>query len=384
MLLPGIGRAGQERLAAAHAAIIGCGALGSVIADGLARAGVGTLTIIDRDIVELTNLQRQILFDEADVAAGTPKAAAAAAKIARINSQVRVSAIVDDFNPRNAERLLGLEDRGQRSEVRGRSPDTLLDGLDNFETRYLLNDIAVKHGLPYIYGGAVGTTGMSLAILPRRVDKDAAGLAPSPGRPSFYPPYKDNQSTPCLRCIFPEAPPPGTTPTCDTAGVLGPVVMQIAALQVTQAIKILTGNVDALDRTMLSIDVWTNESRRFDVSDARSEQCPCCGQRRLEHLNATESAGGVASLCGRNAVQITGGLDRGSANGIDLPSMARTLSAHGEFAVTPFLLRGVFRQEKGHNGEAVELTLFSNGRAIIKGVTEPARARAIYAKYVGA
>lgn len=366
ILLHCIGEAGQQRLREAHALVVGCGALGTMIVDSLARAGVGTLTIVDRDVVELTNLQRQILFDEHDVTApggGMPKAEAAKNKIARINSDVHVNAHVDDFNHRNAEKFV-------------EGADIIMDGLDNFETRYLLNDLAVARGLPYIYGGAVATTGVSMAVLPVPRHRSTRQV----GHESKVK-WDAQQSTPCLRCVFPEAPPPGTSPTCDTAGVLAPAVAIIAAHQVTQAIKLLTGHIEALDRSLFSIDVWTNDTRRFNISGARSEACPCCGQGRFEFLEGS-SAGAITSLCGRSAVQIT----PASASGghLNLAEIAARLSPHGTFSHHKFLLRGEFHSERSPQQEPIELTLFPNGRAIIKGTTEPEVARSIYAKYIGA
>jgi molybdopterin-synthase adenylyltransferase len=359
MLLPGIGDAGQRRLTESHALIVGCGALGSHIADALARAGVGALTVVDRDVVELTNLQRQVLYDEADVEAGTPKAEAAKARLRRINSQITVSAHVDDFNHRNAERF-------------AERVDLIMDGLDNFETRYLLNDLAVSRGLPYIYGGAVGVTGVSLAVLPHHSKRQA-------GHESTVK-WSEEQSTPCLRCVFPEAPPPGSSPTCDTAGVLGPVIAAIAAHQAAQAIKLLTGNLAALDRSLLSIDLWTNDLRRFDVGAAReTSECPCCVQGRFEFLQG-ESGSATTSLCGRNAVQIT---PARSDRHIDLARLATSLAAHGQFSCTPFLLKGSFTHERNNADVPYELTVFPNGRAIIKGTAQPEVARTVYARYVG-
>jgi len=361
MLLPAIGESGQAALGSSHALIVGCGALGCAIADGLARAGVGTLTIVDRDIIEITNLQRQILYDEKDVATGMPKAAAAKARLNAINSAVTIHAHVDDFNHQNAERL-------------AHSADIILDGLDNFETRYLLNDLAVSRGLPYVYGGAVGVSGVSMCVLPHDATRQAESTTSVK--------WTSDQSTPCLRCVFPEAPPPGATPTCDTAGVLGPIVMMIAAHQVAQAIKLLTGNINAIDRSLLSIDAWDNDIRRFDISGARNPQCPCCGQGQFDFLRG-EAAQLTAALCGRDAVQITPPA-AAAASALDLASMARTLASHGSFSSNRFLLRGEFAHERGENGSAVELTLFPNGRAIIKGVHSSDQARAIYAKYIGA
>ncbi|MHC5113893.1 MAG: ThiF family adenylyltransferase [Planctomycetota bacterium] len=363
-LLPGIGEAGQRRLAGSHALLVGCGALGTVIADALARAGVGTLTIVDRDVVEATNLQRQILFDERDVEHGVPKAEAARAKIAAVNRQVTVHARVEDFGHRHAESYLD-------------GVDVILDGLDNFETRYLLNDLAVKHGLPYVYGGAVGTGGVALTILPH--PEHRAGDASSAVT------WTPEQSTPCLRCVFPEAPPPGVAPTCDTAGVLGPVVAMIAAHQAAEAIKLLTGNVDRVDRALLSLDAWTNEVRRFDVAAAREAgDCPCCRRGVFESLAGSVTSE-TTSLCGRNAVQITPPAStRDPASNLDLTETARRLEAHGSFTRNEFLLRGAFRAEMGSGGDPIELTLFPDGRAIIKGTAEPEVARSIYARYVGA
>jgi adenylyltransferase/sulfurtransferase len=363
MLLPDIGTEGQTRLRASRALLVGCGALGTIIADTLARAGIGALTIVDRDIVEITNLQRQVLFDEADVEAGVPKAIAARDKIARVNGDVRVDAHVDDFSHRNAERYLA-------------GCDVILDGLDNFETRYVLNDLAVKHGRAYVYGGAVGTTGVSLTVLPHPARRDPA--APTTGVT-----WDEDESTPCLRCVFPEAPPPGTSPTCDTAGVLGPVVLTVAAHQAAQALKLLTGNAGAVDRSLLSVDAWTNDTRRFDVARARDGgHCPCCVEGRFEHL-AGSGASATTSLCGRNAVQITASATDGAGPALDLATVADRLAPHGDFTFNDFLLRGEFARERGEGGDPIHLTLFPNGRAILKGTTEPESARSLYAKYVG-
>lgn len=363
ILLPGIGEAGQRRLLDSHALVVGCGALGTMIVDALARAGVGTLSIIDRDTVELTNLQRQVMFDEADVEQTMPKAEAAKSKIARINSQIVVHARVDDFNHRNAERHI-------------KDVDIILDGLDNFETRYLLNDLAVKFGLPYIYGGAVATGGMSMPILPHPRTR-ASGIRSSVT-------WTQEQSTPCLRCVFPHAPPPGASQTCDTAGVLGSAAAVIAAHQVTQAIKLLTRNLDALDRSLLSIDVWANQTRRFDISGARSSTtCPCCAEGRFDFLDA-RAGSAAATLCGHNAVQITLPDDATEPVTLDLNTLAQRLGPHGSFTYNGYLLHGRFINETTSQGEPIELTLFPDGRAIVKGVTEPDAARSIYAKYIGA
>lgn len=357
-LLPAIGDAGQERLRGATVLVAGCGALGCSTIDALARAGVGHLRLVDRDIVELTNLQRQTLYTEQDARDGTPKAIAAAARVAAINSEIEVDPIVADLSSVNATRISS-------------GCDLIVDGLDNFETRYLLNDLAVRDGLPYVYGGAVGTTGMSLVILPRASGEPRAALET---------PFTETPPTPCLRCLFPEAPPPGATPTCDTAGVLGPMVTLIGAFQAAQAIKLLVGAVDAVDRRLLTIELWENEWRFMDVSSAGpSPECPCCGARRFEHLDARQT-GGASMLCGRDAVQIVPGGD--TSERVDLAALAARLAAHGVFDVRPHMLRGVLEAERGDAG-AVELTVFRDGRAIVKGIRDLPRGRAIYARYVG-
>lgn len=348
MLLAGIGRAGQERLLAAHAAIIGCGALGCASADLLARAGVGTITLIDRDIVELTNLQRQTLFDERDVAEGMPKAEAARRRLAGVNSGISINAAVADLNPSNAERLLAPGGGAPGGAT------ILVDGTDNFEARYLINDLAVKHSIPYVYAGAVGTHAMQATILPRR--------------------------TACLRCLFDEPPAPGTTPTCDTVGVLGPLISVIAAHQVTEAIKVIIGREDLLHGALLEVDLWANQHRKLSLGGPRPD-CPCCAQNLFEFLTGQRGTG-PASLCGQNAVQIAApsSLD----HRLDLGSLAARLAPHGEFrALGRLLVRGTLTHEPAEGGGAIELTVFPDGRAIVKGTHRPEVARSIYAKYVG-
>lgn len=358
MLLPGIGVEGQSRLLASHAMLVGCGALGCVIADHLARAGVGTLTIVDRDVVELTNLQRQTLYDERDAAEGLPKAEAARRRLNRINAGVTVNAVVADFAPDNAEHILGGSSplRLSVSQPARRGGSLLLDGTDNFETRYLLNDLAVKHNLPFVYGGAVGTRGMQMTVIPGR--------------------------TPCLRCVFPEAPPPGSTPTCDTAGVLAPAVGIVAACQATDAIKLMLGRADLIEPTLLEFDLWSTRRRRIDLSGhPRGGDCPCCGRREFAYLEGRYASAAV-TLCGRGATQIA---PSAGANGqtVDLPALASRLAPHGTFGVTEYLLRGTLERERTPGGEAVSLTVFPDGRAIIRGAPTPEAARTIYARYVG-
>lgn len=349
MLLAGFGDAGQCRLRDSKVLMLGCGALGSVVADLLARAGVGHLVIVDRDVLELTNLQRQVLFDEQDVAEGLPKAAAAKRQIARRNSQVEVTAIVDDINHSNIERYAA-------------DANVLVDGLDNLETRYLANDLAVKAGVPYVYGAAVGTTGMAFTVLPRGSGSTWETL---PG---------GSLATPCFRCLFEEAPPPGTSATCDTVGVLGPAVGIVASFQGAETLKILTGNFDRVSRTILHIDLWANEFFTLPVEETGS-QCPCCHERRFDYLDG-KSGSTAATLCGRDAVQLR---QNRQDVGIDLEALATRLHEHGSIKVNEFMLRLQITDA----GNEYELMLFPDGRAIVKGTPEPAVARTIYARYIG-
>jgi adenylyltransferase/sulfurtransferase len=352
VLLRDIGEEGQRRLLESTVLLLGCGALGSVVANLLSRAGVGHLVIVDRDIVEETNLQRQLLFDERDAAEGLPKAEAARRRIANINSGIRVSAIVDNIDHSTIARY-------------GNGADLLIDGLDNLETRYLANDFAVHRGVPYVYGGAVGSVGMVFPILPHH-----AGDVPwrSDGGPDY--------STPCFRCLFSEAPPPGTTATCDTTGVFGSLTTIVAGLQVTEALKILTRNFDKVNRKLLNVDIWSNEINQFDVAGTRdSSDCPCCKGGRFDYLDGT--AGSAASvLCGRDAVQLR---PRAGSAEIDFKALAARLEPHAAVTANEFLLRAQLT-----DGERpYEITLFPNGRAIIKGTQMPDVARGVYSKYIG-
>lgn len=345
MLLEGIGEAGQRRLRASTALLVGCGALGSAIAELLVRAGVGRLRLVDRDLVELTNLQRQVLFTESDAQQGLPKAAAAADRLGRVNSTVAVEPVVADFAPDNAQRLAD-------------DADLLIDGTDNYETRFLLNDLSVKRGLPYVYGGAVGTRGMVYNVLPGE--------------------------GPCLRCIFGDAP-AGGGETCDTVGVLGPLASAVASLQAVEAVKLLTGNRDRLRRTLLTLDPWAGGFRELDVSAAHDPaDCPCCGLNRFDYLDGARGSA-TTSLCGRNAVQIRSGTGGGAGDGgdrvkrVDLDALARRLARHGQVQRNEFLLRAEIAG--GH--DPFHITIFPDGRAIIHGTADPATARNLYAKYVG-
>ncbi|MGH9535593.1 MAG: ThiF family adenylyltransferase [Terriglobales bacterium] len=329
-----LGASGQARLAAAHAAIVGCGALGAAQADLLARAGVGRLTLVDRDYVEASNLQRQRLFDEADAADALPKAVAAARRLGRINAEITVDARVADLDSDNIARLLA-------------GAEVLLDGTDNFQTRYLLNDFAVARGLPWIYGAAVGSYGVTFTIRPG--------------------------ATACLQCIFGPQP-AGVTETCETAGVLNWVVDWVAAQQAGEAIKLLAGAADALRPTLAAADLWRNEYRQL-AAPPRDLACPCCAQRRFAQLEAVP-AGATAVLCGRNAVQLNPrqGL-------LDLATVACRLQPLGRVRQNEFMLR--FTPGMAAAG-GLEMTLFPDGRAIIQGTADPAAARSLYARYIGA
>ncbi len=353
MLLADIGETGQRRLGESTAFVLGCGALGSVSAELLARAGVGHLIVADRDFVELTNLQRQTLFDEQDVIDAMPKAEAARRRLARVNSEVTVTAVVDDINAGNLARYAA-------------DADIVVDGLDNFDTRYLANDWAVKYGRPYIYGGAVATSGIVFTVLPRTQAGDAPWEQGGSG----------SSATPCLRCLFEEPPPPGSQPTCDTAGVLGSATMIVAAHQAAEALKVLSGNHHRVSRTLLTVDLWSNDVVALQVGNAAGESdCICCGQRRFEFLDEGRGAGAI-TLCGRDAVQITDGQrDRH----IDLQALAGRLQLHAQVHSSEHLLRARLHDSEG----AYTLSVFRDGRAIIHGTSDAAVARGLYARYVG-
>ncbi len=358
-ILPGIGPEGQARLAASHAVLIGMGALGCAIADHLARAGVGTLTLIDRDLVEFTNLQRQILYTEADASEGLPKAEAARARLAAINSEITIHAHIADLTATNADALLaGDATKTDQRRAGDTPPSILLDGTDNFETRYLLNDIAVRDSIPLIYGGVVATHGMQMTIRP--------GI------------------TPCLRCLFEDPPAPGTQPTCDTAGVLGPVVAIVAACQSADALRCLLGQGEKIPQTLLEFDLWAGQRRRIDLTGAQRDDCPCCGLGNYEFL-ARESASDTLSLCGQNAVQVQpAAAVGGHRQQLDLEALARRLAPAGEVDSKPFMLRFLPRGEQAEGGGGMTLTIFRDGRAIVVGTTSPERARSIYSRYIGA
>ncbi len=323
-----MGEEGQGKLLASSVVIIGCGGLGCNIATLLTRAGVGHIRVVDRDYVELDNLHRQVLFDEEDIERGLPKAIAAVEKLRKVNSQVEIEPLVADVHYRNVEEIIV-------------DMDLVLDGTDNFETRYLINDACVKHDTPWIYGGAVGSYGMTMNIIPHQ--------------------------TPCLRCLFVQIPPPGTTPTCDTVGVLGAVPALIGAIEANEALKLLTGKGKP-NEGLIHIDLWENSFEIFQV--ARQETCPACGQGKFEFLEAKEVAM-VTSLCGRNAVQITPVTEVT----ISLPALAKRLQAIGEVTFNEFMLRFQVNDYL--------VTIFPDARAIIRGTSDETVARNLYAKYIG-
>ena len=323
-----LGRQGQEKLSAGHAVVVGCGALGSMAADLLARAGVGRLTIIDRDYVELSNLQRQTLFDEQDAASGLPKAVAAERRLRRVNSEIVVRGVIDDLRSRNALELLG-------------GANVIVDATDNFETRYLINDVAVSLGIAWVYGAAVSSYGIMMPILPA----DSA----------------------CFRCVYPNRP-PGAQPTCETAGILNSVTAIIGSLQATVALQILSGNKAAVRRTIITVDVWSGPLREVPQPE-RDNSCPCCGHGDYEWFIGLHDV--PISLCGRDAVQIYS-----NSGSIDLEGLRKRLSNAGQVRSNDFALR--FRVEP------YAITVFADGRAIIKGTTDIGVARSLYARWISA
>jgi adenylyltransferase/sulfurtransferase len=328
ILFGGIKLEGQERLNAAKVTVIGCGATGSSLVSLLARAGIGHIRIVDRDYVEPSNLQRQSLFDEKDALDSVPKAVAAARKVSAFNSAVQIESQVSDLTPENVQDLLG-------------GSDLILDGTDNFETRYLVNDYAIKYGMPWIYNGAVGSSATTMNVIPGQ--------------------------TACLACVFPESP-VGVIETCDTAGILNSAVNFVASVAATEALKILVGATDSIRKTLLSYDLWRNE--RSEIFAATPQPgCRACGARDFIHLSSAHRA--HTTLCGRNAVQI-----HEHRRAVDLGELSERLKALGTVRYTEYVLK--FWKD------AYEMTLFPDGRAIIKGTSDTALARSLYARFMGA
>jgi molybdopterin/thiamine biosynthesis adenylyltransferase len=328
-LFAGIGREGQERIRRSRVLVVGCGALGSALAETMTRAGVACLTVVDRDVVEATNLQRQALFDEEDAALARPKAGAAEARLRRLNSDVAVRGMVADVDAALASRLVG-------------EADLVLDGTDNFETRYVLNDVCLRAGVPWVYGACVAAHGAALAVRPG--------------------------TTPCLRCVLGERPTPGAGETCDTAGIVAPIVQVVAGIEAAEALKLLAGRLDALLGGLVTVDLWAGT---FEVArlDDRAPWCPSCTRRLYDYAEAPSEP--TAALCGRDAVQL-----RGAGMPLDLESLAARLRAAGDVVANPYLVR--------LRAPEAEIVVFADGRAIVKGTADAARARSVYARYVGA
>ena len=329
ILFSGIGEEGQRRLLAARVLVVGCGALGSAHAESLARAGAGHLRIVDRDFVEPSNLQRQTMFTESDAEQRLPKAIAAANHLRQINSEIEIEPHVIDINYSSVERLL-------------EGCDVVIDGTDNFATRYLINDACVKHDLTWIYGAAVGSYGVTMTIRPHK--------------------------TPCLRCVFEETPAAASAPTCDTSGVIMPIINVVSAVQVSEVLKLVAGRLEDLHGSLMQFDVWQNEWRRINPGAPRAD-CPTCALGKYETLS--QAAEGAAVLCGRDAVQIS----PSHPTRINFSSLAEKLRRAGEVKFNEYLLR--FRTGN------YELTVFQDARSIIRGTDEISLARSLYAKYIG-
>jgi len=329
-----LGEEGQKQLLNSRVLLCGCGALGTVLAETLTRAGIGFLRIVDRDFVEYSNLQRQVLFDELDVESQLPKSVAAARKLERINSDVTIEPVVTDVDYSNVLNL-------------ARDVDLILDGTDNFEIRFLLNDVSLETGIPWVYAGCISSHGQTMPVFP-------------------------NESA-CLRCLMNTPPDAGSTETCDTAGILGPTVNVIASLQAMTAIKILSGKKENVELSLTMIDVWDGTMRQMSIADLRNQaDCPACQHGERRWLSG-EQGSQSTTLCGRNAVQIRP-LETTS---LSLPEMAEKLRQSGDVSLNPFLLRLKLTDPD------YEITLFADGRAIVKGTDETGVARAVYSRYIG-
>jgi len=333
--LPGIGQQGQQRIRQSRVAVLGCGALGTVAADILARAGVGTLRLIDRDVVEWTNLQRQSLYYESDAQAGRAKAEVACERLSQANSSVDYQPLVTDVHADNITSIL--------TDI-----DLVIDATDNFNVRFLLNDFSLRFQIPWVHGGCVGTTGQVMFF---------TGLG-----------------KPCFRCLVPEPPPASAIATCDTAGVLGSATHAVASLQATEAIKWITGNRDVIRTGVWSLDFWHNRSREIAIPEALSASCPACGRGELTFLDATEgdTSGGTKILCGRDSVQIGAPIGRSA----DLATLAKSWHDLGTVQTTKFFVRLTLPED-------FTITVFRDGRTLIDGTNDVGRAKSIYARYVG-
>jgi molybdopterin/thiamine biosynthesis adenylyltransferase len=325
------GEAGQRELNKARVLIVGCGALGCVSADLLVRAGVGFVRLVDRDFVERDNLHRQVLFTESDAAEQLPKAVAGANRLKSVNSEVVIEPVVADVNANNLRSLAA-------------DVEVIVDGTDNFETRYLINDFAVENNLPWVFAGCVGAEGQTMAIVPGQ--------------------------TPCLSCFLPEPPPAASMPTCETAGVLAPIVSVVSAYQAMEAIKLLSGNAEAINPQLTVFDMWNNHVRSINMLQSRRADCPTCGQRHFLWLTG-ERGSAITKLCGRNSVQISPPL----GERVDLAVLADKLELVGSVTKNPFLVRVAV--------DEFLITVFADGRAMVGGTEDEATARTVLAKYVG-
>jgi molybdopterin/thiamine biosynthesis adenylyltransferase len=321
-----IGTEGQEKLTVASVLIVGLGALGTVLASHMVRSGVGFVRLADRDYVEWSNLQRQMLYDEEDAREALPKAIAAEKKLTRIHSGCRIEAIVTDVTVHNIDELL-------------QGIDLVLDGTDNFHTRYLLNDACFRNGIPFLYGGAVSSRGMSAPFVPGE--------------------------TCCLRCLLP--PSAGDGQTCDTIGVIAPIIDVVASFQAVEAMKLLTGNVNSLRRSLVSWDMWNYHTHEMKLP-ASKPGCPTCGTKEYPALEATQDP--VASLCGRDTIQIQGG------SPLNLAEWEQKLQPIGRVSSNTFLLRVELEGEE-------RLVLFPDGRVLVQGTDDLTRAKTLYARYIG-
>jgi adenylyltransferase/sulfurtransferase len=315
-----------------NAVVVGCGALGTVSSSYLTRAGIGQIRIIDRDFIEESNLQRQILFDENDIAEGLPKAIAAQRKLRKINNNANIEGVVTDVNYANIEEL-------------SKDADIIIDGTDNFETRFLINDFCVKNNIPWIYGACIGSRGLTMNIVPSK--------------------------TPCLRCVFETMPQMGTFPTCDTAGVIGPIAGIIGSIQAIEAIKILAGKYESANKTLIEIDVWDTKVKQIDISELMDlNDCPTCKLHTYKFLEAEDGVM-VTLLCGKNAVQV---MSR-NISSIDLVQLSKRLASISDISSNEFMLKFKVKDN--------EFTVFPDGRAIITGTNDLNTAKSLYSKYLG-
>lgn len=331
ILFSQIGVEGQEKLSKSRVAIVGMGALGTVIANHLTRSGVGFIRMIDRDFVEKSNLQRQMLYDEYDAQESKPKAVAAYEKLIKINSSIEIEPVVTDIHALNAEQLLA-------------DVDVIIDGTDNYLTRYTINDISIKYNIPWIHGAAVRSRGMFAVFIPNK--------------------------GPCYRCLFPN-PPIGQSETCDMVGVISAVTHLVGSYEAAEALKLLVQDEENRNPNLEQFDIWLNDEMRMDISNSKNPKCLACGNQEFEFLNAAFQGDEYVALCGRNSVQIT----PKNEHNVNLEKTKEILLNVGSVELNPFLL-------KCHIDE-ITIVLFNNGRVMVQGTDDITKAKAIYAKYIG-